>query len=104
MKHRIRHPLSWFILILIFILVIILVIPLFKENKVEVPSGSECSVDDDCPVYRCPGVRSACIDGFCRPVNIKGEVTRCVDLQHTICGNGVCEGDERNGSCPVDCA
>lgn len=103
MKHHLRKTLSWIILVLIFVLIIVLVIPLTRNNFTSKPSGKECIQDSDCPAYRCPGIRASCVDGFCKPVNLNGEVTRCVDLQHPVCGNGICEGSERNGSCRVDC-
>lgn len=104
MKHRFRRPLSWVILVFIVFLIIILVVPLTqRNNSVSEPSGDECVVDSDCPAYRCPGVRAACISGYCKPVDLKGDVTRCVDLQNPVCGNGICEGSERDGGCPSDC-
>ncbi|MFH1210295.1 MAG: hypothetical protein V1645_00080 [archaeon] len=106
MKHHLRRPISWVIIGLIVVLVVILIIPLTTRN--EIPPGpgvgSECVADSDCPAYRCPGVKAACIGGFCKPVDLKGEVTRCIDLRNPVCGNGVCEGDEKDGSCPRDCA
>lgn len=104
MRHHLRKPLAWVILVLIFVLIIILFVPLGKNNSAKKPQVNECVVDADCPQYRCPSVRPSCIDGFCKPVDLKGEVTRCIDLQRPVCGNNVCEGTERNGSCPVDCA
>jgi len=87
------------------LVVVLFVIP--SSNKNGSPKTilvNECVVDADCPQYRCPGVLASCISGFCKPVDIKGEVTRCIDLKNPVCGNSVCEGPERNGSCPVDCA
>ncbi|MEM4266788.1 MAG: hypothetical protein QW404_01905, partial [Candidatus Nanoarchaeia archaeon] len=84
--------------------IVLLFVPLTKNNSKQEHSGTECLDDSDCPQYRCPGVRAMCIDGFCKPVDLKGEVTRCIDLQNPVCGNYVCEGSEREGSCPADCA
>ncbi len=105
MRHHLRHTLSWIIISLIIVFIVILIIPSSKDITDTNPVGNECVFDSDCPKYRCPNVRASCIEGFCKPIDIdNGEVTRCIDLKNPVCGNGVCEGGEKNGSCSQDCA
>ena len=102
MKHHLRRPLFWVLLVIPVVVLMIIFIPHTKDAAITPSDENECTFDSDCPVYRCPGVRASCVNGFCKPIDLKGEVTRCIDLKNPVCGNGVCEGNESD-SCPNDC-
>lgn len=73
-----------------------------ETTEEEIIFGSECTVDADCPQPRCPGMKGVCDSGFCIIGQISPSATRCIDLQTTLCGNNICEAEEKE-TCPEDC-
>jgi len=66
------------------------------------PSGDECITSTDCPQPRCFGMDNICKNGYCIIIQTSPSATRCFDLKTPICGNDVCEADEKD-RCPEDC-
>ncbi len=71
------------------------------EETEEVVFGSECTADLDCQP-RCPGLKGICDNGYCIIEETAPSTTRCIDLQTPVCGNSICEAEEKN-TCPEDC-
>lgn len=74
----------------------------YGEITEEVDTGHECTADIDCAQPRCPGVKGVCKNGFCIVKQVSPSTVKCIDLKSPICGNNVCEGDEKS-LCPEDC-
>ena len=61
--------------------------------------GDECSVDSDCPNSECDVISSVCNNGYC--VFEKKGTKTCSDFEGSICGDNVCEDEDKR--CPRDC-
>lgn len=75
---------------------------LLEEIEGVTPEGDECTTGSDCPQPRCLGMEGKCENGYCIVRQTSPTTTKCFDLQATVCGNKVCEGDEKD-RCPEDC-
>lgn len=75
-----------------------------EEEIIEEPIllGDECTADSDCPQPKCPGMEGKCKNGYCIVRRVSPATTKCFDLKATVCGNKVCESDEKN-RCSEDC-
>lgn len=73
----------------------------YEETFIE-PSGTECLTNFDCPQPRCPGMEGLCENGYCIVRQTGPTTTKCIDLKMPICGNNICEADEKD-KCPEDC-
>lgn len=102
---------SSLIMILLAALILLISFLIYSNSSMKTPTetieeenvfGSECTVDSDCPQPRCPGMKGLCENGYCRIEQISSSATRCIDLQTTLCGNRVCEAEEKE-TCPEDC-
>lgn len=107
-------------LILIFLaaLILLLSFAIYSKYGIELPDeeyeelleeieeitleGDECTIDSDCPQPRCPGMEGMCENGYCIVRQTSPTTTKCFDLNTPVCGNKVCEGDEKD-RCPEDC-
>lgn len=62
--------------------------------------GDECSENSDCPQSTCTAVNALCEKGYC--VFRKTGPKSCADFKNQVCGNGICEANEKD-RCPEDC-
>ncbi len=102
---------SSLIMILLAALILLISFLIYSNSNMKTPTetieeedffGSDCTVDLDCPQPRCPGMKGLCENGYCRIEQISPSATRCIDLQTTLCGNSICEAEEKE-TCPEDC-
>ena len=102
---------SSLIMILLAALILLISFLLYSNSSMKTPTetinegnvfGSECTVDSDCPQPRCLGMKGLCENGYCTIEQISPSATICIDLQTTLCGNSICEADEKE-TCPEDC-
>lgn len=102
-----------FITILLAILIIILSFIIYSHYTIEIPpeeyeeiipaiEGDECITDSDCPQPRCMGMKNLCENGYCIIRQTAPAAVKCIDLKSPVCGNGICEAEEKN-KCPEDC-
>lgn len=105
-----------FVMILLGVLVLLLAFMIYSHYGLQLPErqekpvieepellGEECIEDSECQQPRCPGIKALCENGYCILRKISPTTTKCFDLKVPVCGNGVCEGDEKEGRCVEDC-
>lgn len=97
------------IMILLAILIMIFSFIIYSHYSIEIPpkeeimyAGDECVTNSDCPQPRCIGMKNLCENGYCVVRQTGPTTVRCIDLKTPVCGNGVCEADEKD-RCPEDC-
>lgn len=73
------------------------------ETVLKTPQGDECIVNSNCLQPRCPGMKGLCENGYCVVRQIGPSTTKCIDLKTPICGNNICEADEKDTRCKEDC-
>lgn len=97
------------IMILLAILTIIFSFIIYSHYSIKIPPkeetmhvGDECITNVDCPQPKCVGMKNLCENGYCVIRQIDSTTVRCIDLKVPVCGNDICESDEKD-ECPEDC-
>ncbi len=102
---------SSLIMVLLAALILLISFLIYSNSSMKTPTetieeenffGSECTVDSDCPQPRCPGMKGVCEGGYCIIKQTGPSTAKCIDLQTTLCGNDICEAEEKE-TCPEDC-
>ena len=74
-----------------------------EKTVLKIPQGGECITNSDCLQPRCPGMKGLCENGYCIVRQVSPSTAKCIDLKTPICGNNICEADEKYTRCKEDC-